>query len=105
MQKEVAWTRRLSDGDGFLVIHHGETAESCNRGRSGVAGNRWLVGPAQQKRAGACGAVVGRGGEDPHGLQRLCTDRKLVTAPPFAIGKPFVRQPRGDTRLTPENAS
>ena len=164
MQKEVAWTRRLSDGDGFLVIHHGETAESCNRGRSGVAGNRWFVGPAQQKRAGACGAVVGRGGEDPHGLQRLCTDqgqhlfpkrlmlswireprvaggqemtygrslqrhlnhfdlptvltewahlaqdraagwRKLVTAPPFAIGKPFVRQPWGDTRLTPENAS
>ena len=23
---------------------------------------------------------------------------KLVTTPPFAIGKPFVRQPRGDTR-------
>ena len=28
---------------------------------------------------------------------------KLVTAPPFAIGKPFVRQPRGDTRVTPED--
>ena len=26
--------------------------------------------------------------------------RKLVT--PFKLGKPFVRQPRGDTRLTPE---
>jgi hypothetical protein len=25
------------DIDGFLVIHHGETAQSCNRGRSGVA--------------------------------------------------------------------
>ena len=33
---------------------------------------------------------------------RLAQDRagwhKLVTTPPFAIGKPFVRQPRGDTR-------
>ena len=29
--------------------------------------------------------------------------QKLVTAPPFAIGKPFVRQPRGDTRVTPED--
>ena len=28
---------------------------------------------------------------------------KLVTTPPFAIGKPFVRQPRGDTRVTPED--
>ena len=29
--------------------------------------------------------------------------RKLVTHPPFAIGKPFVRRPRGDTRVTPED--
>jgi len=28
---------------------------------------------------------------------------KPVTTPPFAIGKPFVRQPRGDTRVTPED--
>ena len=28
---------------------------------------------------------------------------KLVTTPPFAIGKPFVRQPRGDTRVTLED--
>jgi len=28
---------------------------------------------------------------------------KLVTKPPFAIGKPFVRQPRGLTRVTPED--
>ena len=28
---------------------------------------------------------------------------KLVTMPPFAIGKLFVRQPRGDTRVTPED--
>ena len=29
---------------------------------------------------------------------------KLVTKPPFASdGKPFVRQPRGDTRVTPED--
>ena len=28
---------------------------------------------------------------------------KLVTTPPFAIGKPFVRQPQGDTRVTPED--
>ena len=27
---------------------------------------------------------------------------KLVTEPPFKLGKPFVRQPRGDTRVTPE---
>ena len=36
-------------------------------------GNRWFVGPAQQQRAGAHGAVAGRGGEDPHGAQRLRT--------------------------------
>ena len=29
--------------------------------------------------------------------------RKLVTKPPCKIGKPFVRQPRGDTRVTPED--
>ena len=38
---------------------------------------------------------------------RLAQDRagwqKFVTTPPFAIGKPFVRQPRGDTRVTPED--
>jgi len=28
---------------------------------------------------------------------------KLVTKPPFAIGKPFLRQPRGGTRATPED--
>ena len=28
---------------------------------------------------------------------------KLATKPPFAIGKPFVRRPRGDTRVTPED--
>ena len=27
--------------------------------------------------------------------------RRHVTQPPFAIGKPFVRRPRGDTRRTP----
>ena len=29
--------------------------------------------------------------------------RKLVTEPPFQLGKPHVRQPRGDTRVTPED--
>ena len=28
---------------------------------------------------------------------------KLVTKPPFKLCKPFVRQPRGDTRVTPED--
>ena len=28
---------------------------------------------------------------------------KLASQPPFAIGKPPVRGPRGDTRLTPED--
>ena len=28
---------------------------------------------------------------------------RLATKPPFAIGKPFLRQPRGDTRATPED--
>ena len=28
--------------------------------------------------------------------------RRRVTQPPFVIGKPFVRRPRGDTRRTPE---
>jgi hypothetical protein len=27
---------------------------------------------------------------------------RLATKPPFAIGKSFLRQPRGDTRATPE---
>ena len=27
--------------------------------------------------------------------------RRRVTQPPFVIGKPFVRRPRGDTRRTP----
>ena len=26
-----------------------------------------------------------------------------MTTPPFAIGKPFVRQPRGDARVTPKD--
>ena len=38
---------------------------------------------------------------------RLAQDRagwqKPVTTPPFAIDKPFVRQPRGDTRATPDD--
>jgi hypothetical protein len=29
--------------------------------------------------------------------------RKLVTESPFKLGKPFVRQPRCDTRVTPED--
>jgi len=29
--------------------------------------------------------------------------QKLVTMPPFAINKRFVRQPWGDTRVTPED--
>ena len=37
--------------------------------------------------------------------EHLAQDRagwqKLVAEPPFAIGMPFVRQPRGDTRVTP----
>ena len=27
----------IEEIDGFLIIHHGETAKSCNRGRNGVA--------------------------------------------------------------------
>ena len=27
----------------------------------------------------------------------------FLTTPPFAIGKPFVRQPRGDARVTPKH--
>ena len=38
---------------------------------------------------------------------RLAQDRagwqNFVTTPPFTIGKPFVRQPRGDTKMTPED--
>ena len=38
---------------------------------------------------------------------RLVQDRagwqKFVTEPYFVIGKPFVRQPRGDTGVTPED--
>ena len=28
---------------------------------------------------------------------------KLVTEPPFKLGKPYVRQPIGNTRVTPED--
>jgi hypothetical protein len=39
--------------------------------------------------------------------ENLAQDRagwcKLVTEPLFAIGRPFVRQPRGDTGVTPED--
>jgi hypothetical protein len=28
---------------------------------------------------------------------------RLATNPPFAIGKPFLRQPRGDIKVTPED--
>ena len=111
------------DIDGFLVIHHGETAQSCNRGRSGVA---IILSP--EARAAwelGCSWVQHSSNEMTYGrsLQRhlnhfdlptvftewahLAQDRagwhKLVTTPPFAIGKPFVRQPRGDTRVTPED--
>jgi len=38
---------------------------------------------------------------------RLAQDRagwhRSLTTPPFAIEKPFVRQPRGDARVTPED--
>ena len=38
---------------------------------------------------------------------RLAQDRagwnRFVTTPPFSIGKLFVRQPRGDSRVTPED--
>ena len=29
--------------------------------------------------------------------------QKFVTEPPFKLGKPFVRQPRGDTRMAPRD--
>ena len=48
--------------------------------------------------------------QPPDGLHRwapLAQDRagwhKLVTEPPFKLGKPFVRQPRGDTRVNSED--
>ena len=86
----------IEEIDGFLIIHHGESAKSCNRGRNGVYGRslqRHLAhfnlpaaftewAPLAQDRAGW---------------------RKLVTEPPFKLGKPCVRQPRGDTRVTPED--
>ena len=37
-----------------------------------------------------------------HLAQNRAGWHKLVITPPFAIGKPLVRQPRGDTRATPE---
>ena len=41
---------------------------------------------------------------DIGGAEDLSAHRaKRVTTPPFAIGKPFVRQPRGDTRVTPKD--
>ena len=38
-----------------------------------------------------------------HLAQNRAGWHKLVITPPFAIGKPLVRQPRFDTRVTPEN--
>jgi hypothetical protein len=39
-----------------------------------------------------------------HFILHPCTtrDRTGSSNKPFAIGRPFVRQPRGDTRVTPE---
>jgi hypothetical protein len=41
------------------------------------------------------------------GLHRVAQNRakwhRLATKPPFAIGKLFLQQPRGDTRATPED--
>ena len=37
-----------------------------------------------------------------HIAQNRADWHKRVAQPPFAIGKPFVRRPRGDTRRTPE---
>ena len=38
-----------------------------------------------------------------HLVQDRAGWQKLVTTLPFAIGKTFVRQPQGDTRVTPED--
>ena len=37
-----------------------------------------------------------------HIAQNRADWQKRVAQPPFAIGKPYVRRPRGDTRRTPE---
>ena len=42
------------DIDGFLVIHHGETAQSCNRGRSGVAIGTWRACPRTASPSASC---------------------------------------------------
>jgi hypothetical protein len=52
--------------------------------------------------------AMGTGNHDASvGMMLFSLDRagwhKLVTEPPLKLGKPFVRQPRGDTRVTPED--
>ena len=49
---------------GFLITHHGETAKSCNRGRSGVAiilnpeaRAAWEIGGSKE-RHGSTGRVL-----------------------------------------------
>ena len=59
-----------------------------------------LVVPVAQPPHRVCREVFT---EWAHLAQDRAGWHKLVTAPPFAIGKPFVRQPRGDTRVTPED--
>ena len=50
----------------------------------------------------SCGALINPRREH-HSKKALLHKHKLVTEPPFKLGKPFVRQPRGDTRVTPED--
>ena len=72
-------------------------------------GSTHTEAPAARPAPSACVFSAARYLEPYRSLinQHLAQDRagwhKLVAAPPFAIGKPFVRQPRGDTRVTPED--
>jgi L-threonylcarbamoyladenylate synthase len=70
-----------------------------------------LITPGEVSRAAATYFIKELPRELPRELLKsfapLAQDRagwhKLVTEPPFKLGKPFVRQPRGDTRVTPED--
>ena len=93
--------------DGYLIIHHVEANQNCKRGRNGVAitlspeaRTAWELGGKKIdfKRFDLPLAFV----EWATLAQDRAAWRERVTEPPFAIGKPFVRIPRGDSRATPE---
>ena len=66
-----------------------------------VGGQEMTFGRSLQRHLGHFGHPTVLPGR-VHLAQDSAEWRKPVTEPPFAIGKPFARQARGDTRVSPD---